>query len=94
MPTREPQPATADRMREDIDQGRTGEKVPGLDPAAAPLGTDDEAAGAPPTLREREIEDRGRIMAPLVEPSWYSGTRLAWAAGIIIVLLLLIFAFS
>ena len=29
-----------------IDSGRTGDKVPGFDPAAAPLGTDDEAGGA------------------------------------------------
>ena len=31
-----------------IDSGATGDKVPGFDPAAAPLGTDDEAGGAGP----------------------------------------------
>jgi hypothetical protein len=39
---------TTDRFRADIDSGRTGDKVAARDPAAAPLGTDDEAAGAPP----------------------------------------------
>lgn len=36
----------ADRLRADIDAGRTGDKVPFPDPAAAPLGTDDEAGNA------------------------------------------------
>lgn len=40
---------TVDRLREDINRGRTGDKVPFHDPAAAPLGTDDEAAGTPPS---------------------------------------------
>ena len=31
-----------------IDSGATGDKVPGFDPAAAPLGTDDEAGGGRP----------------------------------------------
>ena len=36
-----------EQVRDRIDSGATGEKVPGSDPAAAPLGTDDEAAGVP-----------------------------------------------
>jgi hypothetical protein len=40
---------TTDRLRHDIDRGRTGEKVAYSDPAASPLGTDDEAAGTPPS---------------------------------------------
>jgi hypothetical protein len=35
-----------ERLRADIDSGRTGEKVSASDPAAAPLGTDDEAGHA------------------------------------------------
>lgn len=46
---------TTDQLRDRIDKGLTGEKVPVSDPAAAPLGTDDEAAGAPPTLQERAM---------------------------------------
>jgi hypothetical protein len=41
---------TTARLRAEIDSGRTGDKVATIDPAAAPLGTDDEAAGTPPTL--------------------------------------------
>jgi len=42
-----PDPSTAEphRLRDAIDRGLTGDKVPASDPAAAPLGTDDEAAG-------------------------------------------------
>lgn len=35
------------QLKDDIDNGRTGDKVGGFDPGAAPLGTDDEAAGTP-----------------------------------------------
>jgi hypothetical protein len=41
--------ADVNRLRADIDQGRTGDKIPLSDPAASPLGTDDEAAGTPAT---------------------------------------------
>ena len=41
-------PITED-LRTRIDAGETGDKVGVADPAAAPLGTDDEAAGAPAT---------------------------------------------
>jgi hypothetical protein len=41
--------ATSDRLRHDIDRGRAGDKVSFSDPAMAPLGTDDEAGGTPPT---------------------------------------------
>jgi len=40
-------PTTA-KLRHDIDRGRGGDKVDVIDPAAAPLGTDNEAAGTPP----------------------------------------------
>lgn len=40
---------TADRLRYEIDRGRGGDKVDASDPAVAPLGTDDEAGGFPPT---------------------------------------------
>lgn len=47
--------STVDRLRHDIDRGRGGDKVDNIDPAAAPLGTDDEAAGKPPTAAEVEV---------------------------------------
>jgi hypothetical protein len=37
----------AAQLRGKINSGETGDKVPFPDPAAAPLGTDDEAGGAP-----------------------------------------------
>src|SRR3954452_10436227 len=42
------QPTSA-MLKADIDSGRTGEKVAVLDPGLASLGTDDEAAGQPPS---------------------------------------------
>lgn len=39
---------TTAQLRHDIDCGLTGDKAGGFDPAAAPLGVDDEAAGYPP----------------------------------------------
>jgi hypothetical protein len=36
------------RLKDAIDSGRTRDKVPGFDPAIAPLGTDDESAGVSP----------------------------------------------
>ncbi|MDQ7264157.1 hypothetical protein NM680_20445, partial [Paracoccus sp. PS-1] len=39
--------ANPSRLRAEIDAGRTGDKLGFPDPAAAPLGTDDEAAGTP-----------------------------------------------
>ncbi len=40
---------TALQLKAAIDSGRTGDKVAFADPGAAPLGTDDEAAGTPDT---------------------------------------------
>lgn len=40
---------TSAQLKGDIDGGPTGDKDAILDPAMAPLGTDDEAAGTPPS---------------------------------------------
>jgi hypothetical protein len=40
--------STVSQLRDDIDSGRTGDKIDWPDPAAVPLGTDEEAAGTPP----------------------------------------------
>ena len=42
---------TVERLRADIDSGRTADKVAASDPASAPLGADDEAAGKPAGIR-------------------------------------------
>ena len=43
---------TIDQLREAIDRGGAADKVNAADPAAAPLGADDEAAGYPPQPAE------------------------------------------
>ena len=54
--------ATMAQLRADIDSGRTGDKVAAVDHAAAPLGTDEEAAGTPVSaeiiamVRQRECK--------------------------------------
>jgi hypothetical protein len=65
MVERSPGPgATSAQIKGDINGGLTGDKVPGFDPAAAPLGVDEEAGGAPydPHLlaRTRDAERAGR----------------------------------
>ena len=68
---------TSDRIRKDIDRGRSGDKTDYPDPAAAPLGTDAEAGGNPPSEEElriaRDAETRRPSerdkRAPAVDPS-------------------------
>ena len=40
--------STVEQLRDDIDHGCTRDKVDASDPATAPLGADEEAAGTPP----------------------------------------------
>ncbi len=51
-------------LKGDIDSGRTGDKVEVFDPGLSPLGTDDEAAGHPPSAFRvalaRHYENAGR----------------------------------
>ena len=47
---------TTDQIRKEIDRGQAADKAAGVDPAAAPLGTDDEAGGNPPTPEQRAME--------------------------------------
>ena len=51
------------KLRDRIDRGETADKVDFPDPAAAPLGTDDEAAGTPITpaqLHQARAEEETR----------------------------------
>ena len=70
-PADEGWPTTA-QLSADIDSGRTGDKNPALDPSLAPLGTDDEAAGTPPTpfrvMLARRLENRSSGRAPGPKP--------------------------
>lgn len=67
MDTRGASPTT-DQIRHAIDSGRGGDKVAFPDPAAAPLGTDDEAAGTPPSAAERAQAARHEIGAHAPTP--------------------------
>lgn len=49
-------PRTVDELRSAIDREGQGDKVDYPDPAAAPLGTDAEAGGHPPTPDELALE--------------------------------------
>ena len=58
------QTPTSDQLRNSIDSGHTGEKIGMPDPAAAPLGTDAEAAGASPTAAELKLEAQSAPSTP------------------------------
>jgi hypothetical protein len=66
-----------DRLRAEIDSGRTGDKVPVADPAAAPLGTDEEAAGTP-TVPEAIAQARQRETVRRHAPRPRRGLGHAW----------------
>lgn len=63
--------ATSDQLKCDIDAGRTGDKVRASDPAAAPLGTDDEAGGTPidPELIAKVRDAERKQAAGLADPA-------------------------
>ncbi|RYC27287.1 hypothetical protein [Ciceribacter ferrooxidans] len=58
-PRRRQEGDTAAQVRGDIQQGLTGDKRRGFDPAAAPLETDGEAAGTPLTAEEAGLARAG-----------------------------------
>ncbi|WP_165214232.1 hypothetical protein [Affinirhizobium pseudoryzae] len=53
--TPDTKPSTASQVRGDIQRGMTGDKRPGIDPAAAPMEADAEAGGTPPTQEEIDM---------------------------------------
>jgi hypothetical protein len=94
----EPRPGdTTAQLKHDIDSGLTGDRSGGFDPAAAPLGTDDEAAGetlSPELVAQARAQARaGAVdsacangacpdMAPNAELGRQPGLLLAAAAGL------------
>jgi hypothetical protein len=57
-----------DQLRAEIDSGRAGDKVAASDPAAAPLGTDEEAGGNPPTRDQLAMARRHEVGRPVSSP--------------------------
>lgn len=75
---------TPEQLRHDIDAGRTRDKVRGSDPAAAPLGTDEEAAGtpvAPAAVATARRQERGQGAFPAVAASVEQRRRRRWTAA-------------
>ena len=68
---------TLEQLRADIDSGRTGDKVSAPDPAMAPLGTDDEAAGTPPSPAAIALTRRLETSHPH-QPQPQTGLGHAW----------------
>jgi hypothetical protein len=63
-------PTTTEELRSRLDRGRGGDKVDFPDPSAAPLGTDDEAAGTPPSESDVELAARHEVTrAPSARPN-------------------------
>jgi hypothetical protein len=80
---------TLEQLRADIDSGRTGDKVSNVDPAMAPLGTDEEAAGTPPSPAAIALTRRLETRQHQTEPQ--TGLGHAWILIAFIIALLAAF---
>lgn len=81
---------SADSLRHAIDRGRGADKVDFPDPAAAPLGTDDEAAGTSPTPARVRLAAAHELRQPALGRS--TNARRSWLWAAIITALLVGFA--
>ncbi|HVW93756.1 MAG TPA: hypothetical protein VHB74_14275 [Devosia sp.] len=79
-----PAPATTDRERAAIDSGAAGDKIAFPDPAAAPLGTDAEASGAPPTAAERRMDQKSLSFPPARPPAPVAPSVVWLSVGIVV----------
>ncbi|MGY6662424.1 MAG: hypothetical protein ACXIVO_08895 [Glycocaulis sp.] len=71
---------TVDQLRHDIDRGRTHDKVDFPDPAAVPLGSDEEAAGTQVTpfeASQARHDETGRPASKAGAPGLESNPRKA-----------------
>ncbi len=88
---------TVSQLKDDIDSGRTGDKVVAGDPGLSPLGTDDEAAGRPPSPERvamaREQEKKiGRIATANDKPNT-NGPVFAIIGAIVVVAVVVVVFF-
>lgn len=90
--TSERRPNT-EMLRHEIDSGRTGSKVAFEDPAAAPLGTDDEAGGhsTPPervaqAIAEERFARPSDTTRPRDRPRHAIGHAALWLLVIVVVI--------
>lgn len=106
-PTRPKAVGNPDPLREAIDRGESGDKVAVTDPAAAPLGTDDEAAGTPLTQAqvaqslEAEVGNRpsdtySHASAPVTSATPGAEEKPAhggaWVVGALVLIAIILFA--
>ncbi len=86
--------STTAQLKDDIDSGRTGDKVRHFDPAAAALGTDDEAAGTPPSgaAVARERRQEGELGEEAETGA--RRQRVAWLLAFLLLLIILGAAFT
>lgn len=84
---------TTDRERAEIDSGQARDKIAFPDPAAAPLGTDAEAAGYPPTTEERKLDSRS-LTAPPSDARSLSLVPVGFYLAAIAVFAILMFVFA
>jgi len=82
--------STPSQLRADIDSGKTGDKVAWPDPAAAPLGTDEEAAGTP-ISSEAVATARAQERTPLTQPRRDPGLAI-WLLAFLVLAAILISA--
>jgi hypothetical protein len=82
-------------LKHAIDAGPTGDKVPGFDPGAAPLGTDEESAGTP-LVSDGDDSMAGHLRAPAGLAADRKGNnrsiyrvqdRLIWPAIVVLILI-------
>ncbi len=61
--------STVAQLKDDIDSGRTGDKVANADPGLSPLGTDDEAGGNAMTPDQIDIarKTEAKTFAPVAD---------------------------
>ena len=69
--------STVEQLRDDIGAGRTGDKIDWPDPAAAPLGSDEEAAGTPPSVEAVDTARTIELSRPCRSTA-YRGVGAAW----------------
>jgi hypothetical protein len=78
-------PTNAARLRSAIDSGQTGDKVPGADPAAAPLGTDEEASRVAPSSSSVSEALRNEVQKETPPRAENRLTRWAYMLGIVVI---------
>ncbi len=81
---------TVERLRSDIDRGRTGEKIDWPDPAAAPLGVDEEAAGTPVPGEGIAMARAHEMQGPTTRDNPRRGLGAAWILIAVIVLFVVV----